>query len=470
MAGTGKTTIAYSFCELLENIDNPDEPGRLAASFFCTRQEPSCRDVQRIVPSIAYQLSLISHPFRHALSYALETNQERWKGSAAEQMKILIVQPLRMVEKTLPSNLVITIDTLDECEDQNGVVDLLLTLLAHSSDLPFKFLLTSRPYPNITDQLNTDAIENMRLHDLDGPTVQADIRKYFTSELAHLALPPSDIEELVKQSGVLFIYAATVVRYVLQGRRAANVKRLGVILHKSSSFTRTSTEEIDQLYSTILETALMYGGSERWEAEIMISTLHTIICAQEPLTIDTVAGLLNLDDAEIVQAALEQMLSVLHLDPMGGQVTTLHESFPDFLRNPRRAGRFYCDPSVRHAWYARKFFDLIQSVDPPLNICGLESSFVPDQDVADIQDRIKAKIPRPLAYLSRYWDSHLQLAEFPNGITDQLSEFMSTRLLLWMEVMNLSGNMQDGALMAHRLHNWLHVSKFYATSDIKGEH
>ncbi|CAE6513217.1 unnamed protein product, partial [Rhizoctonia solani] len=57
MAGTGKTTIAYTLCQRL------DANHRLGASFFCSRLLPECRDVNLIIPSIAYQLARASRPF-----------------------------------------------------------------------------------------------------------------------------------------------------------------------------------------------------------------------------------------------------------------------------------------------------------------------------------------------------------------------------------------------------------------------
>src|ERR1700750_1878551 len=51
MAGTGKTTIAYSFCELLKRN------GLLAASFFCSRTLEETRDIKAVFPSIARELA-----------------------------------------------------------------------------------------------------------------------------------------------------------------------------------------------------------------------------------------------------------------------------------------------------------------------------------------------------------------------------------------------------------------------------
>ncbi|CAE6461520.1 unnamed protein product [Rhizoctonia solani] len=57
MAGTGKTTIAYSVCAELA------AGHQLAASFFCSRLREECRNVNIIIPSIAYQLARFSRPF-----------------------------------------------------------------------------------------------------------------------------------------------------------------------------------------------------------------------------------------------------------------------------------------------------------------------------------------------------------------------------------------------------------------------
>ncbi|CAE6481795.1 unnamed protein product, partial [Rhizoctonia solani] len=61
MGGTGKTTIAYSFCEWLE------ETNQLGASFFCSRMSSTCRSSNQIIPAIAYQLARVSPAFRSKL-------------------------------------------------------------------------------------------------------------------------------------------------------------------------------------------------------------------------------------------------------------------------------------------------------------------------------------------------------------------------------------------------------------------
>ncbi|ELU37582.1 adenylylsulfate kinase domain-containing protein [Rhizoctonia solani AG-1 IA] len=62
MAGTGKTTIAYTFAESLKTR------GALGASFFCTRTSDECRDVGRIVPTIFWNKNPRSDRSRSTVS------------------------------------------------------------------------------------------------------------------------------------------------------------------------------------------------------------------------------------------------------------------------------------------------------------------------------------------------------------------------------------------------------------------
>ncbi|KEP47363.1 vegetative incompatibility protein HET-E-1, partial [Rhizoctonia solani 123E] len=70
MAGTGKTTISYTLCEKLK------QSNMLGASFFCSRSPPQCRDVNLILPLMAYQLACFSSPFRCLLARELEMDPD----------------------------------------------------------------------------------------------------------------------------------------------------------------------------------------------------------------------------------------------------------------------------------------------------------------------------------------------------------------------------------------------------------
>ncbi|KAG8707345.1 hypothetical protein FRC08_000568 [Ceratobasidium sp. 394] len=465
MAGTGKTTVAYSLCRRLQSSE------KLAASFFCSRQLPECRRVKFIVPTISYQLSLFSLPFRYALSQALAANPDAHNQPLIDQFRQLILEPLDKAKESLPTDLIVVIDALDECEDDEGVGRILNVLLSHAHDLPLKFFVASRPDAKILDRMRNPQEGHLpvelRLHELERSTVQQDIRTFLATELEPcMTLSPADLGALVERSGVLFIYAATVVRYLGSHNFARGAKRLKEVLNVSTGSSSGSDKDIGALYSAILKLAFDDPDLTESDKTEMKLVLDTVICAQEPLSAGVIAGLLGLDSEASVFAALRPLHSVLQVSDTTHIVTTLHESFPDYLLNETRSNTFHCDAKRQNARLAQLCFDQINIPSPPFNICNLESSYVFDKDVPDLANRVEKAISEDLFYACRYWDAHVRSAKESQDIASMLFDFLSNRLLLWMEVMNLKGCIYDGRTMLHQTQEWSR-SATWLDEDIK---
>ncbi|QRV93070.1 Vegetative incompatibility protein HET-E-1 [Ceratobasidium sp. AG-Ba] len=442
MAGTGKTTIAYSLCERLK-YDK-----RLAASFFCSQRLSDCRDVSRIIPSISYQLSCLSAPFRYALSKVLEYNTDAYNQRLARQLEDLLVNPLIgggsavNLGSSIPGDLVVVIDALDECEEKEAVGQMIHVLLLHARDLPLKFFISSRPSAQIMDQMRGNhgahVKTEMRLHELDHSIVQADVRTYLKTHLAsQVQLSEDSLEALVDRSGVLFIYAAMIVRYVSSNNFSRGQKRLTEVLDMTNNLVRHHDKGMDSLYTAILQMALEDLSMTESERKEMKLVLDTVVCAVEPVAVDQIAGVLRLDSEESVHAALRPLFSVLQVSDATGEVTTLHQSFSDYLFDEHRAGSFYCDKDSHHAYLAHLCFEHINTQTPAFNICRLESSYLLDKDVMDIYVKIPEAISRGLSYACRYWAGHLVRATMSECLMQMLWQFLSRRFLLWMEVISL---------------------------------
>ncbi|KAG8692594.1 hypothetical protein FRC11_003498, partial [Ceratobasidium sp. 423] len=319
MAGTGKTTIAYSLCAEL------DAKYKLAASFFCSRLLPECRDANLILPSIAYQFARFSLPFQFALSKVLERDPDVHTRLPQIQFDALIAKPLLEVQATLPSDLVVVIDGLDECKDEEHTGHVLGILLAGVVSLPIKFIISSRPEPEIRAWMSDRVGTRLVLHELDKCAVQADIEMYLRIVLRPMSLSEPQITALVKRAGILFIYASTVVRYVSYKNFSRNPHaRLDAILNASSSSAAMPNTEINQLYAAILEAALDDQRINEAERRDMKQVLNTVICAQEPLTIGALSKLLQFHNLDRVRAALDPLWSVLHVAGTSELVTPLH--------------------------------------------------------------------------------------------------------------------------------------------------
>ncbi|CUA69306.1 Protein translocase subunit SecA [Shewanella loihica PV-4] [Rhizoctonia solani] len=439
MAGTGKTTIGYSLCERLE------AEGQLAASFFCTRTSRECGEAKQIVPTIAYQLARRSAPFRDALCKILDNNPDIGTLNTTSQFDSLLAKPLIESKEFMERKLVIVIDALDECNDPHAVKIVLDILFRYAATLPIKFFVTSRPEPIIRNSMMIGITESNRaqsilyLHEIEKSLVQADIELYLREELQHM-LPAhcADIEELAEQAGNLFIYAATAVRYIRPGGKAVNSRqRLKTILEVNNKPSK-SMSGIDMLYSAILSAAIDDDELEPKEQESIKTVLWTAICACEPVLIDTLAALCELEETDLAIDALQPLRSVLHVSDHNNLVTTLHASFPDFMFSHERSKQFFCNRPSHDGFLARRCLAIMKS-QLRFNICQIESSFLVDDEIDDLEERVEQNISQELFYASRFWVDHLTQGEVSGSGAEMemVHEFLSRRLLFWMEVLNL---------------------------------
>ncbi|KAJ1305719.1 hypothetical protein OPQ81_010453 [Rhizoctonia solani] len=453
MAGTGKTTIATTLCSML------NKSHELGASFFCSRSISACRNVNLILPTIAYQLARFSSPFRGELLQVLDRDPDVHTKVPRVQFQRMIIEPLQKVTLSLPSSVVVVIDALDECEGDRAE-QILEVLLDHATQLPIKFLVCSRPEYHIRKKIYKSALRaKITLHELDEKVVKEDIETYLQTELAALSivLKSDDLATLVERAGALFIYAATVVRYIERGhtaeRLAAVLKVPGV--EKESS---NKTKEIDRLYEAVLISAFGNEDLEQAEKERMVLVLHTVVCAQEPLTVAALAGLLSLAPTQVAEA-LNPFWSVLHISESasGHRVSTLHASFPDYILEPKQSNQFACNAQMHHGRLAGWCFKRIEQNIPQFNVCDLSSSYLFDEDVPDLEEKVQQKIPMDLLYACQYWAVHLSLGVESAKLAAMLHEFLSKRLLLWIEVLNLTKRIDKGILLMEQATSWLRL-------------
>ncbi|KAG8964294.1 hypothetical protein FRC03_001947, partial [Tulasnella sp. 419] len=217
MAGTGKSTIARTVAKGL------DDRGLLGASFFFSRDEEDRQCTVRLFPTIAYQLARSVPPLReHIVAVA---NPDVCTSMMQKQMCKLILGPLR-ASIDVPSPIVIVLDALDECANENHVIELLVLLSSAlqtlRSHLNLKVMVTGRPEIHIQGQFKRpgmDAVSSISyLHDIDKSIVSDDILQYFNHHLevirnealsANTDGPlPSDVNTLVQMADGLFIFAS----------------------------------------------------------------------------------------------------------------------------------------------------------------------------------------------------------------------------------------------------------------------
>jgi len=222
LAGTGKSTIAQTFAE------RSFADGRLGAGFFCSRDYENRSNLQAIFPTLAFQLAHHEPLFQKQLLQVLKTWPDAGQESLCSQMEKLIVGPLQAAN--IPT--LIIIDALDECKDEEPASAILSILSRYVNQIPnVKFFITGRPEPRIRSGFHLKSLvhitEVLKLHEVKPEVVDSDIELFFSTQFARLAQnrsdcdltedwpSPSDIKILCRKAAGFFIYASTVVKFVM---------------------------------------------------------------------------------------------------------------------------------------------------------------------------------------------------------------------------------------------------------------
>ncbi|KAB5587396.1 hypothetical protein CTheo_9168 [Ceratobasidium theobromae] len=201
----------------------------------------------------------------------------------------------------------------------------------------------------------------LHLHEIEKSLVQADIELYLRDELSSISMTDDEVAQLATRSGNLFIYAATLVRYIHPSEGAVDPQRR---LRSALAITSESANkyaELDALYVAVLKAALERKGLDSDEAEDVRVVLWTVLCVQEPISIQTLANLAGVNDSRRTLPALQALRSVIHVSEMSKLVSTLHASFPDFMFSKERSGRFFCDLAGHNESLAERCFDVMKA-------------------------------------------------------------------------------------------------------------
>ena len=114
LAGIGKSTVARTV------VQETHRRGLLVASFLFSRSENDRKSAKYFFGTIAYQLSLYSQEIALRIGEALERKPYASGKQLQDQLQDLIIQPLQSCERASKSTIVIVIDVLDECDEQDA--------------------------------------------------------------------------------------------------------------------------------------------------------------------------------------------------------------------------------------------------------------------------------------------------------------------------------------------------------------
>jgi WD40 repeat protein len=480
LAGTGKSTIAKTFCERVAG------PHTLLATFFASRNSADRRDPFNIIHTFAHQLA-VAHPVirPHILS-TLRSPPDIHERPMKEQIERLLTDPF--ARQLDGRTIVLVIDALDECEKIGRVEGgALIPLLVEAfSNHPMKLLVTSRQETSLVGMFNSLTHIPLRLHEIETTSVNMDVRRILESGFADIrrehglmaSLWPSqeELDALVGLTGRFLIFATTALRYIGDDRFDPVEQLRGVLARGATLEGEAPYAQIDALYRDILHAATRdssgyqdtlqdtnCGSAGRFNLRLCKRVgllLRTIVLLEEPLSVPALAQLIGAS-MNVVAKDISALAAILLVadntaDGSSALVQIFHPSLRDFLLDPQRCrDNHLVVASPQHEYELAKRCLLVMNQHLTRNICHIDNFTTANSDIPDISARILKYVPEALQYACVAWSIHLTSGDCPGGsLLTALVEFVRNHLLHWLELMSLLARLSTAAERLPTVLSW----------------
>ena len=350
LAWTGKSTIARTIARTYHDRK------KLGASFFFSRGAgEDANKATEFFTTIATQLAASCPPLKPAIIRVVEENRNVGNETLRDQWNQLIMQNLLAISPengSAPSLLVLVVDALDECESDPAIVEM-LRLLAEArclTALRLRILITSRPETPIFRGFRAmpeGVYENLSLGDIPRELVDKDMSLFFRDRFKDVVLgseyPSADwpgeaaIEFLVQKAAGLFIYAATVCRFVQRNDPWSPKQLLAYFVPEEQNKTsKMWARKLPSASPTAGARCRLYDSSRtidkgtqaaQDEGDLILEfnqVVGSLVLLFEPLSTASLAGLLDFDQGTIY-LRLRRLRSVLHVpEDADLPITLLH--------------------------------------------------------------------------------------------------------------------------------------------------
>jgi hypothetical protein len=470
LAGTGKSTIARTIARIFF------EKQRLGASFFFSRGGGDTGNASKFATSIAKQLANNVPSLKQHICNAIKERRDIAEKTLHDQWRQLVLHPLlKLGENGIQVTYILVVDALDECNNDNNIriIIRLLREVRLLKTVRLRIFITSRPEVPIRTgfvQMPDAEHQDFVLHNISSSIVDQDIRTFLEHNLHLIAQERSlatgwpgqgIINRLVHSASGLFIWAATVCRFIREGKRLA-AKRLKAILENSSTDVNAAEKHLNEIYTTVLQNCISseYTFEEAEEVRaILKSLLGSISTLLSPLSTLSISKLLSTAQDEV-----DQTLADLHAILSISKDPTLplrlhHPSFRDFLYEEARSGEFWVNEKQAHQVLADKCIQLM-STSLRQDVCSVNT---PGMLVADAKrNQIEQGLPPEVQYACNYWIDHVQKSSSQLNDNSQVYCFLQEHFLHWLEALGWIGKISEGIHAITALESSISVSKFLA--------
>ncbi|KAF5363893.1 hypothetical protein D9756_000215 [Leucocoprinus leucothites] len=350
-AGVGKSAVAQSCAEALARSRN------LGGSFFFSRLSRR-NNPNALFPSISYQIATKAHLYGAVVDHQIRKDPTIVTKSIREQFQELFLKPIGRLQNlsTELRPFVVIIDGLDECDGHDATCDI-IEIIAESARMrttPLRWICLSRPEPHIVATFNMDDMPSL-CRQVELPVsrkVDHEILLLLVDELTKVRkkfqLPESwpsekDFQTLVDLCAGLFIYAATIIRFVNIRNALSPVDQLDAVLKlahciKPQPHSDHPLAELDAFYKLIMSCVppKIFPVIQK----ILLVKSLNMLQWKEFVKISNVLGLSE-SQFRNATGSLSSVLDAKSLPVVSSQeIRFYHASFMDFLQDEERSGKF----------------------------------------------------------------------------------------------------------------------------------
>ena len=455
--GVGKSALAASVTTRLR------EQGRHFISFRFDRTQSASITTDALWCVVTLGLARLYPSVRQHILNIVQKNRVPELHDIDGRFKFLIETPLLSLNDVSREDLpVIVIDALDECgglrydlpgkDDYKGLLHT-LKHWAHVDHLKrFKLVIASRQEDHIIQtfpklisiHITVPSGSDVQL----GDAASEDIRIFLKSSLKSMGMKDTLIKKaldyLVPRAAGIFIWATTVANFLEldpEGRFATLEKGL---------------KSLYSLYEKIIKASF---GHELDEEEIgaVTSVMGAMIFAKQALDDDALIMLpqvrIPYSDANRLGLIRKGLASVIE---SGSILRFHHRSLEDFLLSTFFLQQLPEFSTVQDRGYHEHQLAVLclkTLVSPSLhfNMCNLESSIIKN---VDIQPTFKSTIPSLVLYSCLFWVDHIIQTPFEEKMIEAVEFVMYEKLLFWLEVMSLTGNVHEAYMILRKAATW----------------
>ncbi|KAJ8590994.1 hypothetical protein M405DRAFT_895222, partial [Rhizopogon salebrosus TDB-379] len=471
-AGKGKSAIAHTIASWFHARGDP------VACFCFDRTREADQRHEKIFTTIARDLADRDPIVRRALVRVIHNDSVLGHtADVTRQWQELILEPMDIASRAIVAPILIVIDALDESGGANSRKEILRLLSGKlktsASYLPenLRILVTSRGLEDISNDLHDVAhIRHISLNDILPGDAEPDIQLYISNKLAgsHDTFSDRHFKRLAEKSDGLFEWARLACEYIegTNGVIVDPMDRFNAVISGASE-SDAGTRLLDHTYGHILRESL---PDDKQTFTRFRSVMGQILASLEPPSMAMLTAMRlrfpgvasGYEVRQVIVSLGSLFTGTMDSDTL---IRPLHKSFYDFLTNKSRSGKFFVDLSLVNNDLA---FASLRVMEHGLrfNICSLESSYIPNSAIPNLEDRVKKFIPAELSYSCRFWGAHVRVVPFDSSLAEEIKAFLDKEhLLFWLEVLSLLKGLSGSVGILSYIVDWFKGHAEYTDID-----